>query len=65
MKWYQRSHLESLLLILIMVDMFDYECEFSTEGNEVIVNLKWDDCREKLNIQNDDCWKVIPEWYLK
>lgn len=64
-KRYQRSQLESLLLILIAADMFDYVCEFSSEGNEVIINLKWDDCREIFNIQNDDCWKIIPERYLK
>ena len=61
MKWYQQSHLESLLLILIAANMFDYECEISTEGKEVIVNLKWDDCKEKLNIQSNNCWKLIPE----
>ena len=65
MKSYKQNHLEALLMILIAANMFDYECEYSIEGNKVILNLRWYSSTDKLNIQNDDCWKVIPERYLK
>ena len=60
-----QNHVEVLLLILIAADMFVYECKYSIEKNEVILNLKWDSSFNKFNILNDNCWKVIPEQYLK
>jgi len=62
---HRRNRLEALLLILIAADTFVYECKYSIEENEVILNLKWDSSLDQFNILNDNCWKVIPEQYFK
>ena len=56
---------EALLLILIAADMFVYEFNLSTGGNEVILNFKWNYSKKLCNIHDDNSWKVITEQYFR
>ena len=61
----QQNLVQALLLILIVANMFVHELNFSTRGNEMILNLKCNLSKKRFNINDNNSWKVIPEQYFK